>query len=233
MPNLIDLTGHRFGRLVVTGRCGSRGREVAWGYMCDCGETGVARGADLRNGRTASCGCLKRDIVKICSRTHGRSRTPMYSAWVQMIGRCHNPNNESYERYGGRGIRVCERWRNSFEDFLADVGERPSPVMTIDRIDNNRGYEPGNVRWATPAEQNLNRQHRKRDARRRGIIDLLRSGFTQAAAAKALGLHESTIRSAVRVTGFVMPPEVRAQRSRAQAERMRLICRKKYGNPVT
>lgn len=125
---------------------------------CDCGTEHTIEWGKW--GKTKSCGCLQRDTVAAKnrqSRTHGMSKTKTYRVWVAMIQRCTDPNATGYANWGGRGIAVCERWRNSFEAFLADMGERPEGC-SIDRIDNDGNYEPGNVRWATALEQTQNRR---------------------------------------------------------------------------
>lgn len=152
-----DITGNHFGRLTAIAPSNEKDRGVIkWECSCECGGRIVASGAFLRDGRTASCGCLERSHPN--AKTHGAttSGTPTaeYNIYSGMKRRCLNPNEKAYPRYGGRGIKVCDRWLNSFENFLADVGPRPSPHHSIDRYPNNDGnYEPGNVRWATRIEQ--------------------------------------------------------------------------------
>lgn len=160
MPAFIDLTGRRFGRLVVIARATKPGEgHVRWRCICDCGTLCTAAGRDLRWDDTKSCGCWYVDTRRTGARTHGRARTSIYATWQAMKDRCTNPNNDFYDDYGGRGIRVCDRWLQSFEAFLEDVGERPSPKHQLDRFpDNDGNYEPGNVRWATGSDNCRNRR---------------------------------------------------------------------------
>lgn len=156
-----DLSGQRFGRLVVIGASGlvDRFGKRTWLCECDCGTTTppLATGA-LTSGNTTSCGCWKLENTGDVHRTHGKSRTAEYRIWVLMRLRCNNPENDDYHHYGGRGIRVCVEWDQSFEVFLREVGYRPQPGMSINRINNQGNYEPGNVRWATQKEQCRNKR---------------------------------------------------------------------------
>lgn len=155
---VVNLLGQTFGRLTVIKQADARSPHgVMWVCRCACGRESTVRGKHLRAGRTQSCGCLQSEQTSVRTQTHGRSRTRVYRIWRAMINRCHYPRYPERHLYGGRGIVVCERWRESFEAFLADMGE-PAPHLSIDRIDPDGNYEAGNCRWATAAEQARNRR---------------------------------------------------------------------------
>ncbi len=154
-----DLTGQRFGRLLVLTYAGKgpSGR-THWLCRCDCGTEYHVISRSLLTGHTKSCGCLANELTRIRSTTHGMRHSPEYGIWCDVIKRCSNPN---YDYYAKRGITVCWRWRNSFATFIEDMGARPSAKHSIERIDNDGNYEPGNVRWATPKEQARNRRNNR------------------------------------------------------------------------
>lgn len=162
----IDMTGKTFARLTVV-------REVAptryksmsvrrFLFLCECGVTKEIDGHVVRNGLVSSCGC-NRDGKWNLKHGHARqaARTAEYMCWKHIIQRCENPNNKRYEDYGGRGISICKRWRESYETFFADMGQKPTRTHSIDRIDNDGNYEPSNCRWATPEEQRINQRKRR------------------------------------------------------------------------
>lgn len=162
MPKKIDLTGLKFNRLTVVSESSkNKFSQIVWLCICDCGKETFVATADLKAGSIKSCGCLQIEgILKISTR-HGfakrGNKTPIYKAWAAIIQRCYNPNCKSYPDYGGRGIEICDRWRYSFENFLSDVGEKPSTKHSLDRFPDNDGdYGPDNFRWAIRKEQSRN-----------------------------------------------------------------------------
>lgn len=149
--------GQRYGRLVVTGEVyappkGKSAGRWDWICKCDCGTEFQVRKGAVKSGHTSSCGCYHSDRIAEKNHRHGQARTYLYWAWQGMFQRCYNPKATWYPDYGGRGITVCDEWRD-FERFAADMGERPTPMHSLDRRDNDAGYSPGNCRWATRRQQ--------------------------------------------------------------------------------
>jgi len=184
------LLGQVFGRLTVISRAENDKRgNAAWHCRCSCGAERRVLAQSLRVGATQSCGCLNKEIVSRNGITHGRSGSLDYKSWHAMIQRCTNPKHWKWPRYGGRGISVCERWLK-FENFLEDMGERPVG-LTIDRIDNDGNYEPGNCRWATQLTQGSNRGNNRR-------FQIDGNDLTLSQAARKYGISLVTIRSRLR-----------------------------------
>lgn len=181
------LPGERFGRLMVLSAKG-KSRNC----RCDCGnEVSIDNACKLKSGNTRSCGCLRRELTGKTSRKHGASKTLIYAVWSTMIQRCTNPNNKKFYRYGGRGIMICQRWRESFQAFLQDMGEPPAG-HSLDRINNDGNYEPGNCRWAPTETQARNRSNNRL---------LMFKGKTQTIIewAKELGIARNTIQTRLRL----------------------------------
>lgn len=147
-----DLSGLRFGRLVAIRRSPWAQK---WRCECDCGAVTSAGTSGLNSGKIRSCGCLKSELMSLRFSTHRKAKTSEHVVWSSMRTRCNNPKSRVFKYYGARGIKCCERW-GSFENFLADMGPRPSLGHTLDRIDNSRGYQPDNCRWATRVQQARN-----------------------------------------------------------------------------
>lgn len=200
MPKALDLTGSVFDRLTVIGQAATRRRPAGqsvrfWRCQCQCGKVIEVNLGSLRNGASRSCGCKRADASReqgLRNVRHGEARngklTPEYQSWTGMIARCYDPKQSGYQRYGGRGIAVCERWRHSFEAFLEDMGRKPSPEHSVDRFPNNDGnYAPGNCRWATPTEQNRNSSQ---------VVNITFAGETKcvAAWAESKGIKASTLK---------------------------------------
>jgi hypothetical protein len=196
MNKLVDMTGGRYGKLLVIERAAVRDRNGArWVVLCECGTQKTVRGTKLRStGSDAirSCGCSNGG-----RRQHGLFRSPEYSAWKHMLSRCRNEADSNWQDYGGRGIKVCERWVH-FESFLADMGKRPTG-LTLERIRNDGNYEPGNVRWATRPEQSQNRRGLRLspDLVRKIRADVA-AGTSCSAVSKSLGLTPRYVRQIVR-----------------------------------
>lgn len=186
MAKAIELTGLFFGLLTVLGRGPNAGKEPRWNCVCACGARTLVYGSSLRCGGTTSCGCAAREATRERSTRHGMTGAPEWLAWASMKARCSNPNTRGFANYGGRGIKVCERW-TSFENFIADMGVRPTSGHQLDRIDNDGDYEPGNCRWATRKENMRNRRVTKRY-----------DGMTLREIADATGANYNTLKTRAR-----------------------------------
>jgi hypothetical protein len=219
-----NLTGKRFGRLLVIRRIGRPdrpGQSTIWECRCDCGVVRQLPATYLKQGQTKSCGCLRQEMYGRQSRTHGGSGTPEYCSWCKMLRRCYNPTDRSFGNYGKRGISVCDRWRgktDGFVNFISDMGKKPSRRHTLDRINNDGNYDPSNCRWATPAMQSRNR---------RCVILHKADGLTMCAAewASRLGVSASDL---CRIIKFGFTMQEAADRLRQRSRPAESKATKKY-----
>ena len=167
MPTFIDLKGQTFGRLLVVERAFTQNKAIYWRCKCNCEKQSevFVQGRGLRDGITRSCGCLQKEWARrkqlLNCRKHGEHGSSEWKTWAGMIVRCSYSGTNGYHNYGGRGIKVCDRWLHSYENFLADMGRKPSPKHSIDRIDVDGNYEPSNCRWSTGSEQCKNKRIHK------------------------------------------------------------------------
>lgn len=191
LANRVDLTGQIFGRLTVLRPLDiRRGGEICWECQCKCGEMAIIRGYLLQTGATTSCGCFHREQTSKINFSHGKSTTRIYKIWTNIISRCYREHNINYDNYGGRGITVCDSWRNSFEAFYKDMGEPPSDRHSLDRIDNNGNYTPLNCRWADTYQQANN-------SRKNRILSANGVSHTMAEWSRILGISYNTIKSRI------------------------------------
>lgn len=210
----IDLTGQKFGRLTVIGVAPRQAgqKRPLWVCKCDCGRENRLLAYQLRAGKTKSCGCLAADNARARLMKHGYAAyaktEPEYMVWAAMIKRCTNQNHDRYKRYGGRGISVCERWKD-FRNFIADMGNRPSPIHSIerDRVDGN--YEPGNCRWATPEEQASNRGDNR-------ILELNGAKKTLSQWARDIGITHTSLAERIDSGRWSLEDALTTPRSRSQ-----------------
>lgn len=186
----IDLAGRTFARWTVIQEDHSAGK-LKWLVHCECGAESILYGSTLINGLSRSCGCLGREEHIAAITTHGMTGTGLYQSWLAMRTRCNNPSRPSYKDYGARGIRVCARWESSFEAFQEDMGATWSRGLTLERDDNERGYEPGNCRWIPRREQARNRRWCT-------YLDTPKGRLTINEAAKTFGISFFALRNRIR-----------------------------------
>ena len=181
-----DISGLKFGRLMAESFAFKRGIKLFWNCLCECGNHVILPIGNISNGHTKSCGCLNVDRIIERNTKHGLWKSSEFSSWMSAKDRCFNPAEQSYKHYGGRGITMCDRWKNSFAAFFEDMGQKPTPNHTLDRIDNDGHYQPGNCRWAT---------HRQQMANRRNSILITHKGETLCLAewSRKLEIHYGTL----------------------------------------
>jgi len=191
----IDLTGKKFNRLTVISRAENRGNRAMWDCLCECGTKTLNSSSDLTLNNSKSCGCFGRDVSRERLTTHNMTNSTEYNSFRAMKERCYNKNHAMSHLYHKRGITVCQRWLNSFENFFADMGKKPSKAHTIERINNDGNYCPENCKWGTPTEQANNKRNnhkltymgetltiaqwsRKTGIKYRTILSRIRYGFS-------------------------------------------------------
>lgn len=190
MPKSEDLTGQKFGRLTVIERVENKGNHVVWRCHCDCGSEITVRKDHLLTGATQSCGCLKREVHT----KHGVCGTKTYYHWGCIVQRCTNPKNPNYKNYGGRGIKICDEWRNNvqaFYDYISSLPHFGEEGYSLDRIDNNGNYEPNNLRWA-------DRKTQDRNKRTNHTVEFKGVTMTVAEAAEKSGINKNTLLKRIR-----------------------------------
>ena len=190
MGKIIDITGEKFSRWTVKSISHQIKSMIYWNCICECGTERTVFGGDLKRGGSKSCGCLTKEVSATRLRKHGMVGHPAYSSWQHMKTRCGNLNDEEYQNYGARGINVVIQWW-TFDGFWADMGKSWRDGATIDRIDNEKGYGPGNCRWATPKQQARNR-------RTNVIINTPKGPMPVSQAAEVFGIKANTIFSRIR-----------------------------------
>lgn len=214
-PRMVDLRGKQFGHLRVVQYAGKRSKHRFWLCRCRCGRETRVEGSKLKRGSTKSCGCMKSSACAIAQLKHGgsrrRNKDAEYNIWCKMRQRCNNPKDAAYRHYGGRGIKVCDRWWDSYENFLEDMGRRPSKKHSIDRIDNDGNYEPENCQWAT---------HEKQMQNQRKSVRLTLNGVTRCISewARELGIRPGTLQLRKKlgwddVEILTTPPNTRTRQS--------------------
>lgn len=199
-----DLTGQTFGYLTATKFAGTNGHHALWAFRCRCGETVTKSGTsvtrEVRRGGTPNCGCSTGDLMAAKLRTHGMSKHPAFAVWRSMLDRCRLPSHRAWENYGGRGITVCERWQESFENFWQDMGHSYSTGLDLDRRDNDSGYTPENCRWVPRRTNTMNKRNTVR------TVDV-------PALSAATGIGRTTLYNRIKsgwpLDKLTLPPDVR------------------------
>lgn len=195
-----------YGRLRVIGdgpvQIYKSGTRRSWRLRCECGNEITADRTSVKQGKIRSCGCLRRELAADQCRKHGLSHKPEFHVWLNMRRRCNDPKNNAFDRYGALGIKVCDEWQNDFAAFFSHVGPRPTPKHSLDRIQSEGNYEPGNVRWATAIEQNSNRK-----SARKFLLDGKR--MTLREVCQARGLNHDTVAYRLRVLKWSFDDAIR------------------------
>lgn len=196
MNKVVNISGQKFGMLMVVRDAGTRTKAGKAQFLCrcECGKEKVVTGGNLRSGSSKSCGCDKDKKTAARSLKHGLSSHPSFARYIDMMARCYTESHAEYKNYGGRGISVCDRWRDSVENFILDIGSPPTKLHSIDRRDNDGNYSPNNVRWASKKEQSINRRitkmytnggttmcaadwGRKLGMTKKGVLDRIKDGW--------------------------------------------------------